>query len=484
MKRYILAVIGLILASVCITVILFAGKTYTVKTDKKFSNADIEDISVEVENDGVALTGTRLEDGYLYLTFRSQHTGKTYVTVKSAEYATMFGLYVHRSGVITYDSSLGDCTCGKIIPVCCLIYIIFLIVYVTVRYINGIRHDLYDYKNVVRLGLILFLFSLLPGQIMSFSGRSGVIRAVETALHSASFFSHIMLPVAIVISLMITVSNIQLMRKEGKSVRNMLGCILGIMLCVFTLLPDILGEILQRTDLVDVHNQRGAALYVEIMLENTVVTVVTYLECILIGTIAVAVRAARHIPSFDKDYIIIHGCQINGDGTLTPLLKGRADRAVEFARMQKEKTGKDIVFIPSGGKGPDEVISEADAIRDYLIGTGVPEENIIKEDRSENTEQNFRYSAEIIKNGGKEAPKTAFATTNYHVFRAGILASRQGLRAEGIGSKTKSYFWINAFVREFIATLYTERKTHVKVMITVLLILAALVFATYLSNVL
>ena len=483
MKRYILAIIGLILAAVCITVIIFAGKTYTVKLNEKI-NAEADDISVEVENDGVALTGKRVEDGYLYLTFRSEHPGRTFVTVKHTEYAYMFSLYVHGAGVIAYDSFLGDCTGGRIIPVCCLIYIILLIAYVTVRYVKGIKRDLYDYKNVVRLGLILFLFSLVPGQIMCFSGRAGVIRAVETALNSASLFSYVMLPVAIVMSIMITLSNIQLMRKEGRSVRNMLGCILGITLCVFTLLPGVIGEILQRTTLVDVHNQRGAALYAEMMLENTVVTVVTYLECILIGTIAVAVRAARHIPSFDKDYIIIHGCQINGDGTLTPLLKGRADRAAEFAQMQKEKTGKDIVFIPSGGKGSDEVMSEAEAIRDYLIGIGIPEEKIIMEDRSENTEQNFRFSAEIIKNGGKEAPETAFSTTNYHVFRAGILASRQGLRAEGIGSKTKSYFWINAFVREFIATLYTERKTHVKVMITVLLILAALVFATYLSNVL
>ena len=58
----------------------------------------------------------------------------------------------------------------------------------------------------------------------------------------------------------------------------------------------------------------------------------------------------------------------------------------------------------------------------------------------------------------------SFSTTNYHVFRSGILARQQGIDAEGIGSPTKSYFWINAFVREFIATVLYGWKVHLAVM--------------------
>ena len=54
---------------------------------------------------------------------------------------------------------------------------------------------------------------------------------------------------------------------------------------------------------------------------------------------------------------------------------------------------------------------------------------------------------ELIRNHTKNYdPKIAFSTTNYHVFRSGVFASRQGIRAEGIGAKTKIYFWINAFI--------------------------------------
>ena len=39
------------------------------------------------------------------------------------------------------------------------------------------------------------------------------------------------------------------------------------------------------------------------------------------------------------------------------------------------------------------------------------------------------------------------------MFRSGLLANELGIRAEGIGSKTKRYYWINAFIREFVATI-------------------------------
>ena len=151
--------------------------------------------------------------------------------------------------------------------------------------------------------------------------------------------------------------------------------------------------------------------------------------------------------------------------------------------MQKEASGKDIVFVPSGGKGADEVISEAESIRNYLLSKGVPEDKILMEDRSSNTEENMRNSAALVREASRQAePKTAFATTNYHVFRSGILAERYGLHTEGIGSKTRSYFWVNAFVREFIATVYSERKKHLLVIAAMLAVTLVMIGMVYLSK--
>ena len=84
--------------------------------------------------------------------------------------------------------------------------------------------------------------------------------------------------------------------------------------------------------------------------------------------------------------------------------------------------------------------------------------NIIIENKSKNTLENINFSKKLIK---KKEANIAFSTTNFHVLRAGLIVTSQGIILEGIGSKTKSYFWINAFIREFIGTLYSEKKKHV-----------------------
>ena len=221
------------------------------------------------------------------------------------------------------------------------------------------------------------------------------------------------------------------------------------------------------------------------LIEASVFAAVTYFECILIGTIILGIKSAKNIPSFDKDYILILGCQIRSDGTLTSLLKGRTDRAIEFAKTQQKESGKEIIFVPSGGKGSDEVIAEGQAIHNYLIEKGIPESRILTEDKSVSTYENLKYSMELIRKHTKELnPKIAFSTTNYHVFRTGIFAAEQGIEAEGIGSKTKQYFFINAFVREFIATLVSEKKSHIKVICLMIFIMALSDVIVYICNIL
>lgn len=77
------------------------------------------------------------------------------------------------------------------------------------------------------------------------------------------------------------------------------------------------------------------------------------------------------------------------------------------------------------------------------------------ETKSTNTLQNMKFSKELI---ADSKAKIAFSTTNYHVFRSGIFAGQAGLKAEGMGSKTKWYFWTNAFIREFVGLLVSQKK--------------------------
>ena len=61
----------------------------------------------------------------------------------------------------------------------------------------------------------------------------------------------------------------------------------------------------------------------------------------------------------------------------------------------------------------------------------------------------------------KQNPQIIVVTTAYHMFRALILAKRQDIKCVGFGAKTKWYFTLNAFIREFVGYLSLTWKKHI-----------------------
>ena len=90
----------------------------------------------------------------------------------------------------------------------------------------------------------------------------------------------------------------------------------------------------------------------------------------------------------------------------------------------------------------------------------------------------MRFSKQIIDRIRPEA-RTAFFTTNYHVFRAGLKARRVKLRAVGMGAPTKWYFWPNAAVREFAGLLTGHKVKQGMVIIGLGLFYVLLTFLAY-----
>lgn len=488
MKKNILpmCLAGLLLAAMCVAVILTQGKTYTAKIDVGSApGASAGDYSVSVDEPNVVkLTGMHLDGDTLSLDFSAIGPGRASYTIKDPsgfEYGRL--LYVHKSGVITSDNIFGDSRGSRVIPIATTIFLALLLAVLLRTYLQDTKRNLYQYKNVRNLGLIIFTGFLLLSSVYRIFSYHGIIDTLRGSLNAAGTFAKVLLPIAVIMSILVTISNVELLRKEGKTWRNVLGTILGLLLFLGTVTPFLLGEFLQRTTLVDVHNEGALTMYVEMAIENGILIIVTYLECILAATIILGLKAARNIPSFDKDYIMILGCKMLKDGTPTRLLGSRVERAVEFAKMQKEATDKDIIFVPSGGQGSDEPLSEAECMKNYLLELGIPEEQILPETESENTFQNFGKSIELIRaHSGKDDPKIAFSTTNYHVFRSGMYATKQGIPVEGIGAPTKRYYWVNAFIREFIATLRSEWKLHAGVCLLWLLIMNLIIALVYISN--
>lgn len=95
-----------------------------------------------------------------------------------------------------------------------------------------------------------------------------------------------------------------------------------------------------------------------------------------------------------KNIAVVLGNRINNDGTLTKTMYKRLELAMEVYEKFKPE-----YMVLSGGIANDAVnFSEADAMYDYLVKQGLPEEKLIKEGKSLSTNQNAIFTYEILEN--------------------------------------------------------------------------------------
>ena len=364
---------------------------------------------------------------------------------------------------------------GAAISILFDLYFAAALVILICAFIGQIHYNPYSYNTIFYIGFAIFdLFVLISFVLLTvrFFRNPNEVQP-EELLHllkgSAETYIILTFPFLFVFSVALCVSNISLIRHEGKRLVNVLGIILSFLIVAGALA-------LYAFD----YSVSGSAAEVMIhdLIVNLLASVYLYFECMLIGVIVAGVLVACYEPEPDKDFLIILGCGLRDDGTPTPLLKGRVDRALAFRQKQLESTGKDLIFVTSGGQGPNEVISESASMKQYLIEQGIPEDRIIEEDRSRDTAENMKFSKEKIRAVDPDG-KVAFSTTNYHVFRSGLCARRVKMRAVGMGAKTKWYFWPNASVREFVGLLTEHRGKQAAIlggMIAFYIILTLLIY--------
>ena len=464
------------LIAISFLIITLMGKTYTV-----VYNINSNDYKLLIENQTgeIEVLDKKEKDDKYLVNVKAKKAGKVYMYLDYGDFKTGKVLYIHKNMVITDNSFLGKSTGSEVIPISVSIILLYILFLLIKRYRFCLKENIYQYRNITCLGMIIFLTFSLINNMLSIINYQGLFETVDNIISSISLVSFSFFPITLITFIIVTISNINLIRKEGKSLTNLLGLFLGIFICILTLLPSYVYKLLMYSQKINIYNLNSAGPYIYNFLEALVYLTVTYLECILVATIIIAIKSIKKKVKFNKDYMLILGCQVRKDGTLTPLLKGRVDRALKFRNDQLKATGKDLIFVPSGGKGNDEIISEAEAMKNYLIEQGIKSKNILVENKSTNTYENIKFSNKLINN--KKA-NIGFSTTNYHVLRAGLIATEQGLKLEGIGSKTKSYFWINAFVREFIGTLYSERKKHILFFFLITIVLILMIYVTYIGN--
>lgn len=159
------------------------------------------------------------------------------------------------------------------------------------------------------------------------------------------------------------------------------------------------------------------------------------------------VRDARSDENVDAPYIIVLGAAVHGS-TPSLAMAERADAALQWLREHPEG-----VAVVSGGQGPGEDITEADAMALYLTERGVAPARILREPEATTSYENLLFSLRVIEaHGGDPTGRVAVCSSEYHLHRARYIAERLGCEPVGVAARTGVLpLRLNYYVREGLA---------------------------------
>ena len=177
-----------------------------------------------------------------------------------------------------------------------------------------------------------------------------------------------------------------------------------------------------------------------------------------------------HWKKQDIDYVVVLGSGLIGD-KVPPLLASRINKGIQIY-----KSNQNCKLIFSGGQGPDERISEGQAMALYAEKQGISTDDIIIENKARNTRENILFSKELMTNGSR----FAIISNYYHLFRALLLAKELEIPCIGFGAKTRLYFTLNAYIRELVGYLYLKRKLHITLLSILVILLTIFIIILYL----
>lgn len=156
------------------------------------------------------------------------------------------------------------------------------------------------------------------------------------------------------------------------------------------------------------------------------------------------IRNARTDKDAERPYLIVLGAAVYQDQPSLTLVR-RLEGARDYLNACPES-----VAIVSGGMGPGETVTEAEAMRRWLIENGIDGERVLLEPRATSTKENLAFSFEIIRERGDEPDgNVAIASSAYHLYRAKSMARLQGVEAAGVAAPWGyPTVMLNYFIRE------------------------------------
>ncbi|HEX8008302.1 MAG TPA: YdcF family protein [Trebonia sp.] len=295
-------------------------------------------------------------------------------------------------------------------------------------FVAGVLHEPRSFSNAVFLGLGLALGALGAAERLV-DAPERMARLLLLALGLVAAFGPFMVGGYLVLN------GITMARRESVRPGNLLSLVTGI--GIFALIGLMFATVTVRS--------RDLSLF-------TAITglLCGYVSFLLVSYVIYAFIYSRLTRYHGADFVVVLGSGLRDGVGVTSLLANRLERGREVyqALVARDRSGP--MLIVSGGKGGDERLSEAEAMARYLAERGVPADRVIKEGHSRTTEENLIFSRAIMKRSQPDY-RCIIVTSNFHVFRAAIIARRVGVNGQVTAARTAGYYWPSAMLREFAA---------------------------------
>ena len=219
----------------------------------------------------------------------------------------------------------------------------------------SIMRDRRRFRNAVFL-LFFVLFSLVF--VIHY------LNLTDHEIGALALFGLVTLSIVILVPTVLILNGVVMWRKEGRSLQNQLSWIFGVLIITGALL---LMRSFYHADAVDdlpwmvrilMGLYGGGVFYVSLV----------FLAFMFYTWLIRVIPHRKHY-----DYVVVLGAGLLGGDRVSKLLADRLDKGVEVYR----KNLPDCAMICSGGQGPDETVSEAEAMKGYLVSKGIPEDHIL-----------------------------------------------------------------------------------------------------------
>ncbi len=169
-------------------------------------------------------------------------------------------------------------------------------------------------------------------------------------------------------------------------------------------------------------------------------------EAVLVGFIAYS--GVHDTVRYDEDAVIVLGAGVHGDQISLPLQQ-RLDKALEYYERNPG-----TVMVVTGGKGFQETVTEAEAMEKYLLAKGMRPESIIKEENATSTNENMKFSKEILDSRLGDSCSIAVITNNFHIYRGVQIAKNEGFKdVTHLHAGLEWYNLMPCYLRESLAVL-------------------------------